>query len=332
VLSAKKNSWVDMGVDDLKPPAPHKTLNKVLIISNVVTFIITTTFNALAGSGAGVDWLFYATVGDISDKYDLFITPAGFTFSIWSVIYLWLAIALLLMVITLFVVTEDGRRYLNPVIASPAMTATLSINFLLNLAWIFIWDRGYADSSLITVASVCLFLIAITNILVMVFLAKNIGDNSEDFTWGAPLFWWGVAYRFILNGLGIYTTWTVIASLVNLTTALVYDGEVDMETACLSSLSLLVVFHCTWFIIENFVVDFYARYIFTPYLVVMWASNGIRANKWNNPDVPNSVNIFVVAILIIATLTLVARISLIIYKMIKKPLAKMSTVSAFNTQ
>ena len=77
MLSAKENSWVDMGVDDIKPPAPHKTLNKVLIISNVVTFIITTTFNALAGSGAGVDWLFYATVGDISDKYDLFITPAG---------------------------------------------------------------------------------------------------------------------------------------------------------------------------------------------------------------------------------------------------------------
>ena len=60
----------------------------------------------------------------------------------------------------------------------------------------------------------------------MFFMAKNIGDNIEDFTRGSPLFWWGVVYRVILNGLGIYTTWTVIASLVNLTTALVYAGEV----------------------------------------------------------------------------------------------------------
>ena len=79
---------------------------------------------------------------------------------------------------------------------------------------------------LLVLASILLFSIAITNILVMVFMAKNIGDNAQDFTRGAPLFWWGVAYRFILNGLGIYTTWTVIASLVNLTTALVYYGEV----------------------------------------------------------------------------------------------------------
>ena len=75
-------------------------------------------------------------------------------------------------------------------------------------------------------ASITLFLIAISNIVVMFFMAKNIGDNIEDFTRGAPLFWWGVGYRAILNGLGIYTTWTVIASLVNLTTALVYAGEV----------------------------------------------------------------------------------------------------------
>ena len=87
--------------------------------------------------------------------------------------------------------------------------------------------RAYVNTSLTILASITLFLIAISNILVMVFMAKNIGDNTEVFTRGAPLFWWGVTYRVILNGLGIYTTWTVIASLLNLTTALVYAGEVD---------------------------------------------------------------------------------------------------------
>jgi len=318
-----------MGVES---PPPHNFINLGLILSCVGTFILTAAFNGLAGSGAGVPDVFYSTVGDISDKYQLFITPAGVTFAIWSIIYLWLAVSLLVLVITLFIKTHDGRLYLNPVIASPAVTATLSVNFILNLAWIFIWDRSYVNANLTILASIILFLIAITNILVMAFMAKNIGDNVEDFKRGAPLFWWGIAYRVILNGLGIYTTWTVIASLINLTTALVYAGEVDQREACLAALSLLVIFHCTWFVIENFVVDFYARYILTPYLVVIWASNGIRIKKMDDPLVPQDIKNYVLAILVIAILTFVARLALVIYRVIKKPITKMSTVSYFNTQ
>ena len=65
-----------MGGGDIPPP-PHSHLNIGLILSCVFTFIITTIFNALAGSGSGVDSVFYVTVGDISRKYELFITPAG---------------------------------------------------------------------------------------------------------------------------------------------------------------------------------------------------------------------------------------------------------------
>ena len=52
-------------------------MNLSLILSCVGTFILTTAFNALGGTGVGVPDVFYATVGDISDKYELFITPAG---------------------------------------------------------------------------------------------------------------------------------------------------------------------------------------------------------------------------------------------------------------
>ncbi len=34
--------------------------------------------------------LFDQSVGDVSDKFQVYITPAGFTFSIWSVIYIFL--------------------------------------------------------------------------------------------------------------------------------------------------------------------------------------------------------------------------------------------------
>jgi len=92
-----------------------------------------------------------------------------------------------------------------------------------------------------------------------------------------------------------------------------------------------VIFHCTWFVIENFVVDFYARYILTPYLVVIWASNGIRARKMDDPNVPQDVKDFVLAILVIAVITFVVRLVIVIYRGVKKPLTKMSTVSDFST-
>jgi len=94
---------------DREIPLPaHDWVNAGLIIVSAVIFLITTALNGLAGSGAGVPSIFYSTVGDISDKYQLFITPAGFTFIIWSVIYLWLAATLFIFIITICINTQFG--------------------------------------------------------------------------------------------------------------------------------------------------------------------------------------------------------------------------------
>ena len=66
--------------------------------------------------------------------------------------------------------------------------------------------------------------------------------------------------RIILNGLATYTTWTIVLSLINLATALVYVGQVGQRDASLLGLSLLLIGHCLWFGLENFLVDRYARY------------------------------------------------------------------------
>ena len=70
----------------------------------------------------------------------------------------------------------------------------------------------------------------------------------------------------------------------------------------------------------------------TPYLVVIWASNGIRAKKMSDPDVPQDIKDYVMAILIIAVFTFVFRLCLVTYRCVKKPLTKMVTVADFNTQ
>ena len=59
------------------PPPPHSRLNLGLILATAASFLLMIIFNALAGSGAGVGSVFISTVGNISDKYQLYITPAG---------------------------------------------------------------------------------------------------------------------------------------------------------------------------------------------------------------------------------------------------------------
>ena len=57
------------------------------------------------------------------------------------------------------------------------------------------------NKDLLILASIILFLTAITNILATAFMAKNIGDNAQYFIKGAPLFWWGVVYRYLVSNL-----------------------------------------------------------------------------------------------------------------------------------
>ena len=159
----------------------------------------------------------------------------------------------------IFIILSTCRLYMSPHILTPPVTLTMSLNFILNLCWIFIWDRSVNDTNLIIVAAVFLPSIAVTNMMVVAFMTRNLDKHAHEFQRGGPLFWWGAIYRFILNGWAIYTTWTVIASLINLATALTYSGGVDQRAACLASLSLLVIIHCTWFALENFVFDRYVR-------------------------------------------------------------------------
>ena len=80
------------------------------------------------------------------------------------------------------------------------------------------------------------------------------------------------------------------------------------------------------------------RYILTQYLVVIWAVNGIRSkiNTKKTDDefeeVPKDVENFVLAILIIAVLTFLVRVGIVVFRVIRKPLTKMTTVSDLSTK
>lgn len=65
----------------------HKIVRILLIVLSQFAYFAALIINALAGPGKGP---FQRSTGNISDRYQTEITPAGWTFSIWGVIYSWL--------------------------------------------------------------------------------------------------------------------------------------------------------------------------------------------------------------------------------------------------
>ena len=124
------------------------------------------------------------STGEVSAQYDNYFTPAGFTFSIWSVIYLGLLV---------FVVFQ----LLSKSFKSETISYLFVLNGLANMGWIMAWHHGYLFVTLIFMG-VLLFTLVRINLHV---------DNSD----------WQVKYPF-----QIYLGWICVATVANFAVYLKY--------------------------------------------------------------------------------------------------------------
>lgn len=92
---------------------------------NIVAYAVMIALNALSNALPIND----QTMPEISAKYPSLFTPAGFTFSIWGVIYA----ALLIFVVWQALPSQRS----NPKIA--AISAYFKLNCLMNALWIVVW-------------------------------------------------------------------------------------------------------------------------------------------------------------------------------------------------
>jgi len=149
-------------------------------------------------------------------------------------------------------------------------------------------------------------------------LSVNTRILSEQSTWVLN------SYRILLqNPLALYTTWTTIASLLNLAIALVHDAEVEEPQPSIIALSLLSGIVGVWVVLDVFLLDKFCRYMITPLFVVEWALAGIfvklQKKSQEGEDVSNVQN-FTAGLLGVVGILLVGRLSLTVYRFLKKPL------------
>lgn len=211
---------------------------QLLRIGNLIALIITIGVNVIANALP----LNGQTTGEVSDKFDTLFTPADYTFSIWTIIYLGLIG---------FIIYQFKPRLINKSKGEKdgeAVVSSLSVYFIsscvFNIAWIFSWHYQYLFLTLVFILSLLITLIVINKRLIAI---SNRIMPSSRFTWmarvpfGIYVGWVSVA--FIANiavyltsinwgGLGIEETyWTIIVIVAAALIALYQVGRLNLISA-----------------------------------------------------------------------------------------------------
>jgi benzodiazapine receptor len=154
-------------------------------ISNILAVIIAITVNILAvalplnGQGSG----------EISDRFQVYFVPAGYVFSIWSLIYLgWIAFA----IYQALPAQKDNPRLRR-------LGYLFAVSCLFNAGWLFCWHYNFFGLSV-------LVMLTLVGLLIASYIALNVGAERVS-----RVERWCVDIPF-----GVYLGWISVAAIANI--------------------------------------------------------------------------------------------------------------------
>jgi benzodiazapine receptor len=240
----------------------------VLKWTNILAFALTVVVNSLAG---GTTLLGGKLTADISDANPTLVTPAGYVFSIWGIIYVLLGIFVVYQALP----SQAGKDFHDRV------GWLFVLSSLLNIVWLFLWQYEYLSLSVVV-----MFLLLAS--LIAIYLRLGIGKSK-------------VALREKLAvhvPFSVYLGWITIATIADVSVTLVsvnWDGfGISQETWA----ALVVVIAL---LIALLVVA--TRKDVAYGLVIIWALLGIAVKQSGNQNIVmlTEVSAVIVAIALAAS-------------------------------
>ncbi len=218
-------------------------------------------FNYLAASGAlgGIE------TGAVSDKYPTLVTPAGYAFAIWSLIYLGIVAFSIYQALPK---NLERFRFLRTVYI---------LSCAANCAWLYFWHQ---EAILVSVAVIFLLLGTLAFINIKLRTTDTLGE-----------FWLA---KF---PLGIYFGWVTAATIVNAAVALVYLN-VQVSDSLAAALGAGLILIAT---VLGIIIRFKLNNVFYS-LAIAWALTAIAVKQSGQTLIVASAAV-AVNILLIVTLT-----------------------------
>jgi hypothetical protein len=247
--------------------AKSKTI-PLLQWANIVAFLVTVLVNALANTSM----LNGKTTGEISDLYPTLVTPAGYVFAIWGLIY----ILLLLFVVFQALPSQKEKAFQKEV----GVLFVLSNVF--NVVWLFLWQYGYITLSVLP-------MFALLAALIMTYSRLDIGRSSvslkEKLSVHLPF--------------SVYLGWITIASIADVAASLVsisWDG-LGLNNVTWAILVIVIALIITLLVI-------FTRRDIAYGLVLVWALVGIAVKQSGNQSIATTTEISAIIIAIALALSI----------------------------
>jgi benzodiazapine receptor len=218
--------------------------------TNIIAFALTVVVNSLAGSTTLIG---SKTTADVSNLNPTLITPAGYVFAIWGVIYILLGVFVVFQELP----SEKGKDFQSKI------SWLFILSSVLNMTWLFLWQN-----EILSLSVVIMFLLLAS--LIAIYLRLNVGKSA------APL-----REKLAVHlPFSVYLGWITIASIANVAAYLIsvdWDGfGIPLETWAI--LIIIVALLITLAVVITRKDIAYA-------LVIIWALGGIAVNQAAYPNV-----------------------------------------------
>jgi benzodiazapine receptor len=235
--------------------------------ANIVAFITTLIVNGLSNTTL----IGGKTTAEVSNSYPTLITPAGYVFAIWGIIYILLGVFIVYQALP----SQKDKPFQKQVSVLFILTSVF------NIVWLIFWQNELLP---ISVAVIIAFLAS----LIAIYLRLNIGKSNV-----------GLKEKLCVHvPFSVYLGWVTIATIANISVTLVSVGW-DGFGLSLQTWAILVL--AVALILDLAVVA--TRRDIAYSFVFIWTLVGIGVNQAANPSIVLTSEIAVVIIAVVLVIT-----------------------------
>lgn len=235
--------------------------------ANIAAFIVVVIINSLAGATTIIGG---RNTAQVSNSFPTLITPAGYVFSIWGIIYILLGVFVVYQALP----SQHGKIFQSRI------GWLFVLSSLANAVWLFLWQMEF----LVISVPVMLLLLSC---LILIYIRVGIGKRNAP-----PMEKLAVYVPF-----SVYLSWITIASIANVAAALVSLnwGGFGVSTEIWAALIVILVLIITILVIVT-------RKDIAFALVIIWALVGIGFNHSYNQTIflLTEISASIVAVLLVA--------------------------------
>ena len=155
---ASESFEMDRSIKIKSSPFWQKVLGNVSLIVTTLVLVIVFAVNGIANiPGLGKNIGFANSTAQVSNEFYLQITPAGYTFAIWGVIYAWQVLWLLYA--WSFVFRPSAPRAISWI-----ALLLYTLNNVGNVVWLYVWANSLGQVSFAVIGLAWLLLVGATGV------------------------------------------------------------------------------------------------------------------------------------------------------------------------